>query len=260
MRKIGVLLSVVFLVLTACQSRPDYVIGEETMTNLLTDVHMAEGLIDVQQSHNKEQDNYGQQIMASVLTKYNISKAQYDTSLVWYSQNLQSLIRIYRHVNENLDSREQEWKLQAESSSEFGMMPSGDSVNFWMQSPYVVMDESILGHYRVWTIPADTTFYTGDTIQWTFHVNAMSEGVSLIASISILKSESSSNAITVLDGATTPNLSVDTMMTLTCVAPKDTEIKQIVAVLGLQGTDSVTTQLKPCLVDKVQMIRLHCKK
>ena len=57
------------ILVVSCMSRPDYVVDEETMTNLLTDIHMAEGLIEMQQKQAKEDPAYGQEVMAAVLVK-----------------------------------------------------------------------------------------------------------------------------------------------------------------------------------------------
>ncbi len=243
--------------LTSCQSHPDYLIEEEKMTALLTDIHMSEGLIDMQQKVQKNEEEYGKQVMAAVLLKYNVSKADYDSSLIWYSQHLNTFIRIYRHVNNNLQENEAHWTALAEASDAFGNSPSGDSVNLWRQSPYLLMDEARLSHFRTWTFPADTAYHAGDTIRWQMHVPALPEGEGLVASLALLKLDGTS--ITLLDGKTTHWMTHDTLLTLSCVPDSDKTISQVVASLHLMKADTTTMGLRPCVVDSLQMIRLHRK-
>ena len=257
MKIVKVLFLSLIVLLTACQSRPEYVIDEDTMIELLTDVHMAEGLIDLQQKENRENDAYGQQIMAAVLDKYHVSKADYDTSLVWYSQNLSKLIRIYRHVDENLQERQEYWN-EIAATSGAGIGESGDSVSLWRPAPYLVMDESRLTHHRVWVFQTDTTFHKGDIVRWSMHVPDMPKGEALVASMVMLYADGGNAVIDQQIGQSTAPISTDSIITLTCTGSPEMEISQIVASLHLQRTDSVETLL-PCVVDGFQLIRLHVK-
>lgn len=259
MQRISRFCILLFLALAACQGRPDYVIDEASMTELLTDVHEAEGLIDLQQTKAKESEDYGQQVMAAVLEKHHVSKAQYDTSLVWYSQNLTSLIRIYKHVNENLAERETKWTELANASGAFGTSPSGDSVNLWIQSPYLVLDESRLSHIKIWTIQTDSTFYMGDTLRWRLHVPDLPKGERLVASLSLLKEDPGNHEMTILDGMTSSQLFQDTILELSCVGAEDKEFSQVMATLHLLNKDSISMTLLPCVVDGFQLIRIHRK-
>lgn len=248
-----------YLLPVSCQSQPDYLIEEEKMTELLTDVHMSEGLIDLQSKVNKNDPEYGKQVMASVLKKYNVSKADYDSSLVWYSQHLNTFIRIYKHVNKNLSERQDYWSELAASVDAFGSSPSGDSVNLWRQDPYLLMDEARLSLSRVWRFSADTAYHAGDTIRWQMHFPDLPGGEVLVASLALLSPEDGTGGRVLLDGATTPMLSRDTLVTLICAADPDKEISQVIAALHLMKMDSVSLAMRPCVVDSLQMIRLHRK-
>lgn len=261
MRKIETLANalILTLLLTACQTRPDYVIDEERMTDLLTDVHMAEGLIDVQQRHNRDDVDYGQQVMAAVLMKHDVSKADYDTSLVWYSQHLTTLNRIYRHVNDNLKDREQEWMALADEADDFGLSPAGDSVSLWRQPPYLVMDEAHLTHFRTWTLATDSNFHKGDTVRWLLHVGHVPEGEAVIASLALLQRESRQSGWIVADGTSSARLTSDTSVTLTCIGPENEEITQVNATLHLMKIAPSAKKLMPCVVDSLDLVRIHRK-
>ncbi|MBP5679644.1 MAG: DUF4296 domain-containing protein [Bacteroidales bacterium] len=242
--------------LAACRPRPDYVIDEDQMTELLTDVHMAEGLIELQQRQNADDPEYGQGVIAAVLDKHHISKAQYDTSLVWYSQNLNQLIRIYNHVNENLAKRKEMWEEQTQQTGGFGQNLSGADVDLWNMSRYLLLDEKRLTHRLVLRLGTDTTFWAGDTLKWRLHV-PQQQGQGIVASMSLVGHDL--NATTgwrVLQGATTPLLQKDTLVTLTCVADSIERLEQVVVAVH-QFPAGGATERMPVVIDSLELRRIH---
>ena len=245
------------LLLAACNNRPDYVIDEETMTALLTDVHMAEGLVEVQSG--EDDPDYGQKVMAAVMLKHHVTREQYDTSLVWYSQNLKRLIKIYKQVDKNLAESTENWERLAEAKREFGGFEAGDSVNLWQVNPYVVLDEARLTHYRVWTLPTDSTFDVGDTVRWQLHVGRQPEGQGIVASIALIEEQGRMRNRDFLSGVSTGLITGDTTLCLTC-AGDSVRFTHIIATLNLLRVGQSEGQvLIPAVVDDIEMLRIHKK-
>lgn len=249
---------VALLLLASCNSRPDYVIDEETMTSLLTDVHMAEGLIEMQHKQAKEDAEYGQEVMAAVLLKYNLTKEQYDTSLVWYSQNLKSLIRIYKKVDKNLEEKSAYWTELADASNLFKGYEEGDSINLWRVMPHLILDERRLTNFRMWTLPVDSTFKVGDTIRWQMHIPNQHPGQGVVVSLSLLKQNLKNQPIELLDGVSTTLLTRDTLLTLSC-ASDTTAFDEVLATIHLLRLGGENGLLMPSLVNEIKMIRIHKK-
>lgn len=244
--------------LAACQQRPDYVIEEDQMTELLTDVHMAEGLIELQQRHIHDDAEYGQSVIAAVLEKHHISKAQYDTSLVWYSQHLNDLIRIYNHVNENLAERRELWDNLAAQSVGFGQNMSGADVDLWNLPRYLILDEQRLTHRLVLRLSTDTTFWAGDSLKWSLHVPEQPQGQGIVASMSLVGHDlNTTTGWRVLQGATTPLLQKDTLVTLTCVADSIERLEQVVVALHQFPVDDGARKRMPVVIDSIQLRRVH---
>ena len=244
--------------LAACQQRPDYVIEEDQMTELLTDVHMAEGLIELQQRHSLDDAEYGQSVIAAVLKKHHISKAQYDTSLVWYSQHLNDLIRIYNHVNENLAERRELWDNLAAQNVGFGQNMSGADVDLWNLPRYLVLDEQRLTQRLVLKLATDTTFWAGDSLKWSLHVPDQPEGQGLVASMSLVGHDlNPSTGWRVLQGVTTPLLQRDTLLTLTCVVDSIDKLEQVVVALHQFPVDDGARKRMPVVIDGLQLRRVH---
>lgn len=95
------LILVCSVVLYSCSRRPGYVLPESKMTDVLYDIQLAQAVtnsyIDPQYNNVESKDA----LLKSVLEKYKISQADFDTSLVWYSDNMD----IYMKINDTIASR-----------------------------------------------------------------------------------------------------------------------------------------------------------
>ena len=83
--------------------RPHNVLSNREMRDLLYDLHRVDGAMQVagyNYGHNEELASYYQ----SVLNKHGVTQAQFDSSLVWYTDNPQIFNKIYPHVIERLQA------------------------------------------------------------------------------------------------------------------------------------------------------------
>ena len=83
--------------------RPRGVLSNREMRNVLYDLHRADGAIQVagyNYSHDQEVAAY----YKNVLDKHGITQAQFDSSLVWYTDNPQIFNKIYPKVLERLEA------------------------------------------------------------------------------------------------------------------------------------------------------------
>lgn len=83
--------------------RPHNVLSNREMRDLLYDLHRVDGAMQVagyNYGHNEELASYYQ----SVLNKHGVTQAQFDSSLVWYTDNPQIFNKIYPNVIERLQA------------------------------------------------------------------------------------------------------------------------------------------------------------
>lgn len=252
MRKL--IYQVAFLVLmtvTSCLSRPDYVLDEDKMTQVLTDVHKAEGLIEVQRSETDADDHYPQQIMAAVFKHHGITRQQYDTSLVWYSQNLKYLIKVYKRVQANLDEEIDYWDQLADLDRDFAVSQAGDTVNLWSQASYAILDRARLTQLRCWTMASDSNFVQGDSIVWTFSVRHLSVGQYAFASLAVAAGEQDSVLF-----SSTEIARRDSQLCLSATLPFGQTPKHLFLSVAVMG-DSVLGRPRPIYLDSISLIRIH---
>lgn len=104
---------VIFFLATSifsCQNRPSEVMPRKKMERVMYDMYITEAIIDndyqkFSQSENKEA------LINQTLRKHKISEARWDTSLSWYSDN----IELYLQINDSVKSRLQRNQKQVDS-------------------------------------------------------------------------------------------------------------------------------------------------
>lgn len=192
-RLLYAVLSLVMLsVIVSCIDRPDFVLDEDQMVDVLVDVHRAEGLLDIQQqhvTHPDENEKYQREVIAAVLQRHGVSRIQYDSSLMWYAQHLKLLTRVYTHVDERLQEEHERWSLQVAEARTFSTSEAGDSVDLWTLRRHLVLDAQRHTDARRWEIPSDSNFVAGDTLHWSFYVRQLLPGQHLVAAMSLVANE-----------------------------------------------------------------------
>lgn len=180
-------------VVASCIDRPDFVLEEEQMIDLLVDVHRAEGLLEMQQQQGagfgSDLDTYQKEVIAAVLQKHGVSRSRYDSSLMWYAQHLKLLTRVYGHVDERLKEENEMWSLQVTETRDFVSSMAGDSVDLWTLRDHLILDSRRYSDILFWEIPSDSNFVDGDTLRWQFTVRQLLPGQKVLASISLTKYE-----------------------------------------------------------------------
>ncbi len=81
--------------------RPKGVLSSGQMEDLFVDMHRAEGIIYVRGFMNSH-DSVVSLTYDSILTAHGVTRAQLDSSLVWYTNNPMMFNKIYPHVMERL--------------------------------------------------------------------------------------------------------------------------------------------------------------
>ena len=117
--------------LTACQvKRPKTVLPDAKMENLLYDYHIAKAMgEEVTYNESYKRVLY----IESVFKKYGITQADFDSSMVWYARNPETLTKIYEKVNLRLKAeRDGINHLIALRDNKPKESLPGDSIDVWI--------------------------------------------------------------------------------------------------------------------------------
>ena len=102
MRGVSAKILLLLLVVACCACRPRGVLSNREMRNVLYDLHRVDGALQVagyNYSHDQELAGY----YKNVLDKHGVTQAEFDSSLVWFTDNPQIFNKIYPKVIERLD-------------------------------------------------------------------------------------------------------------------------------------------------------------
>ena len=89
--------TMIVLLLAACDNRPKGVLSQSEMVDILTDMHKLEGTLDIKGMEYADQ-TVKMGYYNSIMEKYGTTKAEFDSSLVWYSKNPIKFEKIYNKV------------------------------------------------------------------------------------------------------------------------------------------------------------------
>ena len=87
--------------------RPKGVLSSGQMEDLFVDLHRAEGIIYVK-GYKNGHDSVVRLTYDSILAAHGVTRAQFDSSLVWYTDNPMLFNKIYPHVMERLEAIQEE--------------------------------------------------------------------------------------------------------------------------------------------------------
>lgn len=91
------------LLLPACDGRPKGVLSQSKMTDILVDMHKTDALLFEKGYMYGRYENKAP-YYKYIFKKYDISKEQFDSSLVWYTQNPQRFENVYDNVTRKMEA------------------------------------------------------------------------------------------------------------------------------------------------------------
>ena len=153
------------LAIVGCKvKRPDDVISESKMENLLYDYHLAKSMGDnLPYSENYKKALY----LDAVFKKYGTTEATFDSSLVWYTRNTEVLSKIYEKVSKRLKAQQNEINhLIALRDNKPKMSESGDSIDVWPWKRLIRLTGEMMNDQYAFVLPADTNYKDRDTLVW----------------------------------------------------------------------------------------------
>lgn len=160
---------VIFLLVACSFDRPSYVIDEDDMEEILYDYHIAQALAE--QEHDSTAW-YRYVYVQKVFEKHNISEAEFDTSMIWYSSNTNHLLHIYTRLRERLN-KELETISGNADSDDYMFADNGDTSVVWRGEPLVALQRGTKKNSYSFSINVDTTSQQRDIYMWIAHQQSL---------------------------------------------------------------------------------------
>lgn len=167
---------VVSLLFVACaDKRKGDVLSPEKLEDVLYDYHLVQVIInDLPSSQRYKKDFYFDYVYA----KHGVTKAEIDSSLVYYARYPEGLSEVYVNLSKRIEAdiqriEQEEQPIKAREA----VAVAGDSVDLWYDARVIQLASSPLGSRYVFTIPTDTNFKAGDCLTWCGKVVFLKDAV-----------------------------------------------------------------------------------
>ena len=250
------LLLVALMLLSACKPKvPSQYIQPSDMEDLLYDYYVSQGLsADVNPAEGGE---YARQYNINlVLKKYEVTQADFDSSLVYYYNHIEELYKIYENVQKRLS--EEAVDLGAPSSEVMRYTTqslTGDTAEVWQGPRHLVVLPQPPYNICQFTQKADTSYHQGDsylmTCNSTFLAQSGSRNATLVLSVRYDNDSIITQNMTIApSGSTTLRIPVCNL--------KAKEFKGYVYMARRQGQDNMNDMCLLFLND-IQFVRFHHK-
>ncbi|HRZ96360.1 MAG TPA: DUF4296 domain-containing protein [Paludibacter sp.] len=133
--------TIVLFVMISCNNKPDGIINQGKMARFLTDLHKLDGALQVK-GLGATQDRENIYYYNSLLKKHGITKAEFDSSLVWYSKNPKKFEKIYSKVLVELQLEDSIHK-QKMLAYEDSVMNAVKNIDIWNKNKkYILTKDS----------------------------------------------------------------------------------------------------------------------
>lgn len=99
-RSVTYIIIIFIIVMASCSRRPSYIIPERKMMDVLYDIQLSQAIFRNSGSFNSDEGKDA--LVEGVLKKHKITQAELDSSLVWYSDNIQYYMTITDTVSARL--------------------------------------------------------------------------------------------------------------------------------------------------------------
>ncbi|MBQ7510858.1 MAG: DUF4296 domain-containing protein [Prevotella sp.] len=241
----------------ACKpGTPSEYIQPDDMEDILVDYHLARAMAERATTDSYEQKNYMQALyIEAVMQKHGVTKAEFDSSLIYYFRRADRFDDMYERVSERLD--EQALVLGA-SEREIGMYSTfnatGDTANIWSDRKNLAM--LTVPPYNQWDfeVPVDTTFRQGDSFLMQFMADFMFEDGSRDGVIFLAVTYGNDTTI-----CRNTHFSSSGFQQLRLNAFDGHDIKRIRGFFYLGNSSERSTTTRILFVNNIQFVRFHQK-
>ncbi len=239
--------------LMSCEvKRPDNVLQDAQMENVLYDYHIAKAMgEDVPYNESYKRIVY----IESVFKKYGITQADFDSSMIWFARNPENLTKIYEKVNARLKAeRDGINHLIAMRDNQPKESLPGDSIDLWAWQRIYQLTGMPLNNKVAFTLTADTNYHDRDTLCWSarfrFHNNGEHHNAyASFMSMQVLY-EKNDTVVNVVR-----SISETGIQTLSLYADTLGKIKEIRGFIYYPAQ----TPLRALSVDRISLMRYHAK-
>lgn len=246
------------VLLSACTPKvPKEYIQPDDMEDILYDYFVSQGIAQEEgMEHTSRVMDYRRELyFEAVLKKYGLTRAEFDSSLVYYYTRSDRFLKIWKKVQERLGDAAIEYGASAGEVETFTASTlTGDTANIWNGVFSQVLVPYAPYNRLQYHLQADTAFRKGDSFMLAWNSNFLYESGSKDA-VAYMAVKYKNDSII----STVTHFSVDGSTQLR-IEGCDEPVKEIKGFVYLgQGYETSST-MKMLIVSNIQLIRFHKQK
>ena len=235
---------------------PKEVIQPDDMEEILYDYFVSQGMASIPSAQAKQSEDYTRDLyFNSVLLKHGITRAEFDSSLVYYYTRADRFVGIYRNVQERLSEEALNLGASEGEVERFTTQSlSGDTANVWEGVRYAIMIPQAPYNRLQFVQEADTSYRKDDNFMLVFNSDFVYQGGSKDALVYFaVKCDNDS----VVSQVSHFSVSGTNQVRINC---PDMKAKEILGYFYLGQGYERSSELKLLSLSNIQLIRFHRKK
>ncbi len=252
-------LAIVLIVLAmiGCKpSVPSEYIQPDDLEDILYDYHVAQAMAnETPQKDGGENGYHKNAYFQSVLRKYDVTEAEFDSSLVYYYSHANRLKKIYEQVRERLNDEAKALGASVGDINKYSTYSDkGDTANVWQNETDLLLTPLPTSNRYDIYVKADTSYYQGDTFMFQFMSDFICQSGARDAVVCLVaKYENDSTTQTINHVSMTGQTQVR--------VPQNREgtLKELRGFIYLNNNERNSDIRKMLFVSQIQLIRFHSK-
>jgi hypothetical protein len=152
----------------SCNKVPKHIIQEKEMRAVLYDMQIAEAIVETNYESYKTSDER-QRVYAAVFAKHHITQAEYDSSLVWYGENMDLYMRIYNLVLKDINVSIASMG-DIKPSPLSGEVSARDSIDIWIYNRSFIFETGRIFNTLTFDIEPQKPYSSGSSYVLTLSV------------------------------------------------------------------------------------------
>ena len=244
----------VLMLVVACKpSVPSEYIQPGDMEDILYDYHLA--LAMSRQKSGGNTDFNRSLYFQSVLKKYGVTEAEFDSALVYYYSHAYRLKDIYSEVNQRLSDEATSLGVAVGDINRYSQYSTtGDTANIWnQQTDLLLIPYPTMNRYD-FTVKVDTTFKKGDSFMFQFMSEYIWQNGSKDVTVCIVCKYEGDSII-----QTANHVSVAGTAQVRVPANREKKLKEMRGFIYLSDGGDDTNTRKMLFISQIQLIRFHDK-
>ena len=250
------LLFVTLLVLASCKPTvPSRYIQPDDLEDILYDYHLSQAMGQFEDGSMTQRDYDRMAYFASVLEKHGVTKAEFDSSMIYYFTRAEYLEKIYKNVSQRLEQTALSKGATEGEISRYGILvENSDTTNIWPGNSSSMLMPYPPYNRLDFTVKGDSSFHKGDQYVFSFKSNFLYQSGSREAVACVTLKLDNDSVVSRVS-----HITVSGFSQLRLDGGKDHVVKEVNGYVYLGSGNEKSTTLKLMFMTNLQLIRFHQK-